>query len=90
MSSPVVRKQADAYLQTVIEDELVLILRDTGKFFSLKDVGLRIWNALDRQDDLDALCSELEREYDVPPTTCRADVDKFVGQLVESGFAAYG
>jgi len=73
-----------------VDDELILIHAGTGKFFSLKDTGLQIWNLLDTQTDLDAIGDELHSRFDIDPGTCRAEVRAFTDRLVEAGFARYG
>lgn len=82
-------KRRDVYSAVTIDGELVMIHRDTGKFFALKDVGLRIWEELDRTSDLEEVCLSVEREYDVPADTCRHEVRTFAGQLVDAGFARF-
>ena len=72
-----------------MDGELVMIHGDTGQFFALKDVGLRIWNALDDEADLNAITAILQREYAVDPDTCHKSVEDFANQLVEVGFAEF-
>ena len=72
-----------------VDDELIMIHAETGKFFALKDSGLRIWNLLDSESDLDAIGDALEREFDIDLDSCRAEVREFADQLVEAGFARY-
>ncbi len=73
-----------------VDDELILIHAGTGKFFSLKDTGLEIWNLLDTHNDLAAIGGELERRFDVDADACMAAVQAFADRLVEAGFARYG
>jgi hypothetical protein len=72
-----------------IDDELVMIHAETGKFFSIKDTGLEIWKLLDSENELDAIRGVLERKFDVDPEACRIEVGAFADQLVEAGFARY-
>ena len=72
-----------------IDDELVMIHAETGKFFSIKDTGLQIWNLLDSESELDAIGGELQRRYDVDSDVCQVEVRAFADQLVEAGFARY-
>lgn len=82
------RKVESAFCATEVDGELVMIHVDTGKFFSLKGVGLDIWQALDRKTDLDAICTELQHEYGISPDECRSSVGIFADQLVAAGFAS--
>lgn len=70
-----------------VDGDLVMIDLASGKFFALKGVALRIWDALDRTDDLEGICEELQAHYDVDADRCRADVLAFGQALVDAGFA---
>ena len=72
-----------------IDGDLVMIDIESGRFFALKGTAAQVWNALDRTDDLDAICSELEAEFAVDPRECRKDVETFARELVAAGFASY-
>lgn len=73
----------------MLESELVMIHVDSGRFVSLKDSGLRVWELLDSTGDLGRICDTLVSEYDVEPEECRLAVEKFADQLVDQGFAEY-
>ncbi|MBF9153026.1 PqqD family protein [Novosphingobium jiangmenense] len=81
------RKVESSNCATEMDGELVMIHVDTGKFFSLKGVGLDIWQRLDAQSDLDAICDELCRDYGISADECSKAVDTFVSQLTAAGFA---
>jgi hypothetical protein len=85
----ILHKIADSNCATEMDGELVMIHVDTGKFFSLKGVGLDIWQKLDSEQDLDVICADLAREYSIPLDECRPSVDAFVEQLAAAGFARF-
>ena len=58
-------KLPESFSASTVDGELVMIHRDTGRFFALKDVGLRIWEELDRTSDLEEICRSVEQEYAV-------------------------
>lgn len=66
-----------------------MIDANSGKFFSIKGVGLDIWRALDERADLDSICEDLSGTYGISQTECGAAVDAFAGQLVSAGFAEF-
>ena len=72
-----------------VDDELIMIHVDTGKFFTLEHSGLEIWHMLDTENDLEVICAALERKYAVESHACRAELREFAQQLVEAGFARY-
>jgi len=82
-------KLPDSFSATTIDDELVMIHRDTGKFFALKDIGLRIWHILEDEPDIDRLCDALLSEFEVDAEECRKSVLTFADQLVGAGLARY-
>ena len=82
-------KIKDAGQGAYIDDELVMIHAETGKFFSMKNTGLEIWNMLDSETELEAIEQALERIYEVDTDACRTEVRAFADQLVEAGFARY-
>lgn len=89
MASIIVVKNTERFEASPIDDELLLIDIDTGKFFALKDVGLRIWNLIDTQADLDGISRTLCQEYEVEPQQARASLEHFAKSLVDAGFARF-
>lgn len=86
---PALRKRPDKFLSSEVDGEVILIHGDSGQFFALADVGLAVWQLLDRGQDLGAICRELDRRYEIEPAECRRAVEQFAGQLVDAGFAEF-
>jgi len=82
-----VRKQGD-WLTAKVGDELVMMSAEKGNYIGLSEVGARIWDLIDTPQDIDAVCAQLQREYDVTPETCRAEVETFLNELVKHGAIA--
>lgn len=72
-----------------VDDELLLIDVDSGHFFAMKDVALRIWTLLDSESDLDRIADALCTEYEVEQAHARTSVHAFAKSLVEAGFARF-
>jgi hypothetical protein len=83
----ILHKLDASHCATEVDGELVMIHVETGKFFSLKEVGLDIWRRLDDQPDLDLICQDLMQEYGIAQDECQRSVDAFVSQLTTAGFA---
>lgn len=79
-------KDPQSFLSTDVDGELILVQAETGAFFSLKDTGLAVWNALDGAGDMVSLRDEILAEYDVSPEECEHDIAQFIRQLVDAGF----
>lgn len=83
-----VRKQGD-WLAAKVGDELVMMSAEKGNYIGLSEVGARIWELIDTPRDVDAICAQLQDEYDgVTPEACRAEVETFLNELVKHGAIA--
>jgi hypothetical protein len=82
-----VRKRGD-WLAAKVGDELVMMSAEKGNHIALSEVGARIWELLERPQDIEAVCAQLQQEYEVAPEACRADVERFIDELVKHGAAA--
>jgi hypothetical protein len=83
----IVRKQGD-WLAAKVGTDLVMMSAEKGNYIGLSDVGARIWELIDRPQDVDAVCDQLQREYEVTPETCRAEVETFLKEMVKHGAVA--
>lgn len=79
-------KQPDRFIETEIEDEVVLMNLDSGNFFSLSGSGLAIWRAMDEAPEREALLDRLAADYGVPQIELVADVEAFLRDLAAAGF----
>lgn len=83
---PPVIKSKDHFAETCIDDEIVLMNVDTGRFHALKATGRDIWALIDDARDAAAISAQLQRRYKVSPTECDAEVLRFIGDLRTAGF----
>lgn len=83
-------KDSSRFVETTIEDETVVMLLDSGDFFSLADSARTIWNLIDGRRDRAAILAELALAYDAPPATLEADLDGFLAELRGAGLLASG
>lgn len=85
MSSPLT-KRAEAFSQTAIDDEIVLLTLADGTFFSLRGTGAAIWDLIDGDRDRDALIAALAQAHGVAAAAIASDVDAFLADLAAAGF----
>ena len=72
-----------------VEGELVLLDAESDRYFSLDEVGGRIWALLgDYDGDVERVVAAMLEEFDVDETTLRRDVDALLGQLRDAGLLA--
>jgi hypothetical protein len=83
----VVRRQGD-WLSAKVGDELVMMSAARGNYIGLSEVGARIWELIDTPQEIDAVCVQLQSEYDVAPETCRAEVERFLNEMMQHGAVA--
>jgi hypothetical protein len=83
----VVRKQGD-WLTAKVGDELVMMSPEQGNYIGLSEVGARIWELIETPQEVEAVCVRLQDEYEVAPDTCRAEVERFLNELVQHGAVA--
>lgn len=83
----IVRKQGD-WLSAKVGDELVMMSAEKGNYIGLTEVGARIWELIDTPQDIDAVCAQLQDEFEVAPEVCRAEVETFLNELVKHGAIA--
>lgn len=78
-------KNSDAFSETRIDDEIVLMRLDTGDFLSLKHTAVDIWELLDTPADRDAIVQAMAARYAVDPDFVVGDVDAFLASLSDAG-----
>jgi hypothetical protein len=82
-----IQRQSD-WLSAKVADELVMMSAETGSYLGLTEVGARIWELIETPQEIDALCSKLQEEFDVTMETCRIDVEAFLNEMVKHGAIA--
>jgi hypothetical protein len=68
-----------------LNDELVMMDIDKGKYFSLNPVATSIWDKLEKPLSLDALCRLLMDEYEVSEEQCRMEVKEYLDEMEKLG-----
>ena len=69
-------------LASEVEDELVLLNQETGKYFSLDATGTRMWELIVQNGQLEQVKQAMLAEYDVEPEQLEQDLLKLVDKLV--------
>jgi hypothetical protein len=79
-----VRKRGD-WLIAKVGDEHVMMNRQKVHHIGITEVGARIWELIETPQEVDAVCTQLRKEYAIPPDVCRAEVESFLKELVDHG-----
>jgi hypothetical protein len=73
----------DNHVATTVDDEVVLLNNENGKYQGLVGVGPVIWDLLQDPTTPDDIVDHVADEFDVQRERCEADVHAFLDELVE-------
>lgn len=76
-------------LSAPIDKEIVILNIAKNNYVGLDEIGLRIWELLEKPIRVDELCSQLSREFDATPEQIIADVIPFLAELEREGLVRY-
>jgi hypothetical protein len=70
---------------TIVDDEAILLEQTTGKYYSLNQVGTRIWVLLEEYGQLEKIQELLLAEFEVEEEQLKEDLERLVSKLLENG-----
>jgi len=73
------------WLSARVGDEIMMMSPEHGKYIGVNEVGARIWELIEAPRDVATVCEELQREFEVSPEVCRAEVDSFLAEMEKHG-----
>ena len=62
-------------------ETVILLTPDSGEYFTLNEVGGRIWDLADGSRTVTEIAAALADEYDAPAEEIRADALELLGEL---------
>ncbi|MEI6137646.1 MAG: PqqD family protein [Mariniphaga sp.] len=68
-----------------LEENLVMMDIQKGKYFSLNPVGKRIWEMIEQPKSFDEITDLLQSEFEVTLEQCRSEVIEFLAKMEKSG-----
>ena len=80
----------DDILAQVAGDTVVLLTPDSGEYFTLNEVGGRIWELADGTRSVEEIAAALIEEFEASLDEVRADALDLLEQLAEEGLVADG
>ena len=81
-------KRTERFVETEVDDEVVVMRLDNGDFFSLAGTAAATWRLIDGTRNRAALVTALTTEFDGDEAEIAADVDEFLVKLREMGLLA--
>ena len=68
----------EAIVFTDLDDTIVMMDVDEGKYYELDPIGVRIWTLLETSRTAADICDALAAQFDVDLDTCRRDTLEFL------------
>ena len=80
-----VLRRTDDHVSAPLEESLVMMDIDAGKYYLLDDVAAFVWTRLATPTSVQTLVGELCSRYEVSSSRCEADVLPFLTELHQKG-----
>jgi hypothetical protein len=80
----------DRVIVQQVEGDSVLLDIDSGEYFTLNEVGGRVWELCDGRATVDAIVQTICGEYDADPGAVAADVQALFEALAGAGLVVGG
>ncbi|MBF0543816.1 MAG: PqqD family protein [Candidatus Riflebacteria bacterium] len=66
-----------------VNNELVMLNAETGKYYGLNGVATKIWEAIEEEISIRDLCKIFQDDYDVESKQCETEILEFLNCLKE-------
>ena len=77
--------QSSDLLDCELDQDLVLMSVENGTYYGLNEIGKRIWQAMATPISVQALCEQLQQQFEVESEACEAEVMNYLRTLVVEG-----
>jgi coenzyme PQQ synthesis protein D (PqqD) len=77
------RPNPDGVVAEVVDGEAIILNLVNGSYYSLDQVGGRIWTLLDEQRPLEQIVKAVASEYAVTLDQARADLERLLAELLD-------
>jgi len=77
--------RADGFSTAPVDNELMMLNVEQGKYYSLDPIAAEIWNLLEKPALVGEVVIQLQKKYKVSPGQCQADVVEFLEKLSSYG-----
>lgn len=68
-----------------LDDEMIIIDMNSGKYFGLNETGARIWTLLNEFNDIKKVQGSLLDEYNISEEECLKELKRFLQTIYEKG-----
>ena len=77
-------KRNNEVFASQIDDEVVMMNIQSGKYYGIDTIGSRIWELINEKIQVQKVIDHLLEEYDVSEEQCKNDVLEFLDELNEN------
>lgn len=77
-------------LASDMDGETVMMSIERGEYYGIGGVGTRVWELLAQPTSIEQLTRTICTEYEVDETSCRADLQRFVEELLRNELVMAG
>ena len=71
------------WLEAGVNEEMLMMHAESGKFISLNETGTYLWSRMDKARGEQELAADLHHEFEVDEAQARADVANWIEQMEE-------
>jgi hypothetical protein len=79
------KKIVDSYVETEIDEEIVVLRLSDGDIFSMVGTSREVWRCIDGERTAAAIAGELAQRHGATDDVVAADVDGFIAELCDAG-----
>jgi hypothetical protein len=72
-------------IHEVFDDEVVIVNLESGRYYTMSEVGAGIWQLIRDGAAVEAICAAVNRQYDGAPAKMTAAVEGFLDELEREG-----
>lgn len=77
--------QAAHVVSAMLGGEVAILDVKQGLYFSLNDVGARVWELAAKEISVPMICAAILEEFEVEPGQCETEVQALVNEMTERG-----
>ena len=83
-------EKLDNVVSAEIDGELVMLNMEQGRYYGMTGIAPYLWKVLDKPKTVSELVDSVCSNFDVCEETCRNDVQRFLGEMVDFGLITEG
>ena len=84
-SASAVIKKSEHQVSCSLDNEVAILETKSALYFGLNKVGTHVWQLLKDPHSVHHICDSVADHFDVDPSTCRADVVRFLTSMQQAG-----